>query len=529
MNKYLLALLPAALSLAACNRETPPAEPAPPAPTPAAAPATAAGIKPVDVPAGYGYPGNRAEFQAWADAWQIGNITTAAWNLWAGMTSDSGQQWEGAMLPVWETWCGIAETFSEAGCGTVLSRPSRGFQLPNQVGHAARKGGLAIVADTNVVSFNKFNPSMAAYLAAKHPGPGGTQYQYSSMKDQVALNAAWPAGTKPSGRKVLDAPYQPDQGDTVGFAGMETKPVIFIVKASGLTPMPLWQGPAQSTVPANAVPETWLTCVLLDPANTAGPDTQPVAATPQQIAQAVPSPGLACKSYLYAPLSTIYSFKLDQADADNWNKNQANNGDGGQGLTAAAGDYGVLAGMHVNTKAIERWTWQTYWWQPGPDAPDDFPGSKQGMTANVLGAWRNYAMCTAWNQTKGNASTEMVVCFNPYLETSSGIPAGQTSNCVSCHGVASFGAAAASGKPPVNATTSMNYPASYATPIDFKSDACTQSTPPGSQTCLGTFTQADFSWAMQGNARNDLPQPPAAPVGPAKPDAPGEPAAPSRP
>ena len=512
MKMRLLALMSTALLLAACNQAPPtePAKPAEPAPKPDAA--TAGIVKPVDIPAGYGYPGNRAEFQAWADTWQIDNITTAAWNLWAGMTSDSGQTWEGSNLPVWETWCGISETFSAAGCtATGMTRPSRGFQPARQIAHTARKAGLQLPADTNVVSFNKFNPSMAEYLATQHPGPGGT-YSYTSMQNQVNLNAAWPAGTPVADRKVVDAPYQPDNGDAIGFAGMETKPVIFVIKAAGLTPMPLWQGVQQSTTPANATPETWLTCVLLDPANTAGPDTVPVAATPEQIKLAVPSPNLACKSYLYAPLSTIYNFKMDQADADNWNKNLDNNGDQGQGLKAAAGDFGVLAGMHVNSKTMVNWTWETFWWQPGADAPNDFPGSKRGMTANVKGAWRNYAMCSAWNQTKGSASTEMVVCFNPFLETSSGIPAGQTSNCVSCHGVATFGAAAVSGTPPVNAATTMNYPASYSAPIDLTSNACTQSTPPGSPTCFADFTKTDFSWAMPGNARNDLPPAAAAPA-----------------
>ncbi len=88
MKMRLLALLPAALLLAACNREAPPA-PAPTPDPPAPAP-VAAGIKPVDVPAGFGYPGDRSEFQLWADEWKIEEITTAAWNLWAGMTSDSG-------------------------------------------------------------------------------------------------------------------------------------------------------------------------------------------------------------------------------------------------------------------------------------------------------------------------------------------------------------------------------------------------------------------------------------------------------
>lgn len=494
MKLRMLALVSSALLLSACTGREATPEPSS-KPTEASPPPTAsAGIKPVDVPMGFGYPGSRDEFQAWADTWQIDKITTTAWNLWAGMTSDSGQSWNGQALPVWETWCGNEEVFSVKGCSEVnRSRPSRKFQRPHQLGHTARLLGKSLPSDTQVVSFNKFNPSMAGYLAAQHPGPGSGNYSYISMQSLADLNAAWPTGTPTSARKVVDAPYQPDSNGTEGNAAMETKPVIFVVKAKGLTPMPLWMGPNQSTTPANATPETWFNCVLLDPANASGSATAPVPATPQQIAQMVPNSSMSCKTYLYAPLSTIYSFKMDAAEAADWNALVNNSGDGGQGLKAEAGDYGVLAGMHVNSKTITNWTWETFWWQPGADAPNNFPGSKLGMTDKVAGTWRNYAMCTAWNQTQGNASKNMVVCFNPFLETSSGIPAGQTSNCMSCHGTATAGSPL-SGSPPSLPT--LNYPAGYKKPIDFNNDPR-----------FATFTRTDFSWAIPGNAV-DMPSAP---------------------
>jgi hypothetical protein len=528
MKLRLLALVTGALLLSACGKGSAPTEPAKPA-EPATKPEVVVdGIKPVDIQPGFGYPGDRTTFQTWADNWEIDKITATAWDLWAGMTADSGQVWNGAPLPVWETWCGTGEAFSAQGCVT-LERPARSFVLASQIAHTAQKAGKPAPGDTSVVSFNKFNPPMANYLAAMHngPGPDGTTYSYTSQQSLANLNAAWPQGTSVADRSIAEAPY-----DANGSA-METKPVIFVVKANGLTPMPLWQGPAGAKDGAqlNAVPESWLTCVLLDPANSAGPDTAPVPATPEQIAHAVPNQALSCQTYLYAPLSTIYHFKLDQAEADNWNKNATNTGDAAECtdppgndppvclVKAEAGDYGVLAGMHVNTKTIVNWTWQTYWWQPGADTPDAFPGSKQGMTDKVKGAWRNYAMCTGWNQTQGNASKNMVVCFNPFLETSTGIPDGQSSNCMSCHGTATVGAPAVSGTPPTNAITTMNYPADYVAPIDFKSDACTQS--PSGNTCFKDFTRTDFSWAIPGNARDDLPQQASPPAAAAAAAAPG--------
>jgi len=498
MKRNTVVLAAGALMLASCSKQAPAPQPAPEAaPPPPPAVAAAPTITPVDVPAGYGYPGNRTEFQAWADTWQINNITTAAWNLWAGMTSDSGQKWNGAVLPVWETWCGTEEVFSATGC-TTLSKPGRRFERPHQFGHVAKLLGKAVKNDEGqVVSFNKFNPPMVKYLNTPQPGPGGANYNYVSMQSLASLNAAWPAETPISQRTVVEAPYQPDEGSTQGYTGMETKPVIFIVKANGLTPMPLWMGPKESTNTANSTPNTWYNCVLLDPTAPADPSVTPVPATPEQIAQAVASPGLSCKNYLYAPLATIYNFQLNAAEAADWNNVANNSGDSGQGLIASAGDYGVLVGMHVNSKTIKNWTWETFWWQPGKDAPNNFPGSKSGITDNVTGAWRNYAMCTAWHQTQGAASSKMVVCFNPYLETSSGIPAGQSSNCMSCHGVATVGSPLG-GTPEAPVLPSLNYPPDYKKPINFDTDPR-----------FSTFTKTDFSWAIQGDAIN-LPTPAAA-------------------
>lgn len=460
-------------------------------PTSVASPAatTSGTITPTDIPPGYGYPGDRQQIQTWADAWDTAKITQHTWDMWAGMTADSGQGFNGGKLPYWETWCGTEEVFGGT-CGTS-PRPGRPFRQASQLTHLARLKGTAAASPSGlaVVSFNKFNPSMAQYLQAQHAGPGTTgPYNYTSAPSLMALNKAWPPTTPTVDRKVEESPYQPTSPSAPGFAGIETKPVIFLVKATGLTPMPLWQGTAASTNQTNPTPDTWNMCVLLDPANTGGSNVAPVPATQQQIASKVASPSYGCKTYLYAPLGTIYSFKMDAADAAAWNNVQQNGG------TAVAGDYGVLAAMHVNTKEIINWTWQTFWWQPGGDPPNNFPGSKQGMTANVQGPWRNYASCSAYIQTQGKASTKMVVCFNPFLETSPGIPAGITSNCMSCHGTATVACCNDSPNNP-NKIKSLDYPPSYTKPISFGEGSV-----PIDPMFTG-YTRTDFSWAIPVNSK----------------------------
>jgi hypothetical protein len=470
--------------------------PPPPPPPPAdagvdARPPAEVPIVAVDIPPGFNYPGARDEIQGWADSWALSKITAKAWDLWGGMTSATEQRSGGVPLPVWETWCGNEEVFTKACGGGKRSRPLRSFRNAVQLTHFAKTTQnatqqAASPSDTRLASFNKFNPPMANYLQSTQPGPGNATYDYTQQTSLAALNAAWPATTKIADRKVNETPYVPPSGSEQGLSAIETKPVMFLVKQTGLSPVPLWQGIAASVPSANSdcskgpdarchpSPNLWTTCVLIDPKGTAQAGTKPVDATAEQVAS-VPADllqGMSCKKFLYAPLATIYSFQMNQQEADAFKAAQGNN-------NAAAGDYAVLTAMHVNTKEIVNWTWQTYWWQPGDDPPNNFPGSKGGMTDKVNGAWRNYAMCTAYSQTQGAQSKAMVVCFNPYLETDHSIPDGLQSNCMSCHGTATVGALGSNG------INTLGYPEEYRTPINFNTDPR-----------FAKFTRTDFSWAI---------------------------------
>ncbi len=132
--------------------------------------------------------------------------------------------------------------------------------------------------------------------------------------------------------------------------------------------------------------------------------------------------------------------------------------------------------MHVNTKEIVDWTWETFWWEAGLNSVENYPGGNSGMISKVKNEWRNYNMCTAYAQA--NLEGDMNVCFNPFLETSSGIPDGLRSNCVSCHGSANIGSNSGPG-----------YPATYDHPVNFA----------GSE--FSGVTRTDFSWAIPGDAQ----------------------------
>ena len=120
------------------------------------------------------------------------------------------------------------------------------------------------------------------------------------------------------------------------------------------------------------------------------------------------------------------------------------------GQTPEIGDYIVLLGMHVTTKEMDDWTFQTFWWMPSPHTAP-FGGDRP---ATVRPPFDNYQMCTAYSTVSppGPAGA-LPVCFNPYLETDLGptkaytmdgksFPpnpmAGTRSNCMNCHRRAAY-------------------------------------------------------------------------------------------
>ena len=309
-------------------------------------------------------------------------------------------------------------------------------------------------------------------------------YFYTSSSSLKALNETW--GDTPNiDRKVVDAPN----------TALELKPVLMWVKAEGLTAIPFWQGPKNSTdkncadvsveelrhpkpgQPATKChpdPSTWTHCVLIDP-NKSTNGLQP--ATEAQFAGADFTEAKGCTDAAnaqYGGINVLYNFKLSADEAAAFNKAQHPD------KPAKSADFMVFLAMHVNTKEIIDWTWQTYWWQGGQETPDEYPGSGADRTANIDAPWTNYNMCTAYAQTtQPDNKGDMNVCFNPYLETSSGIPDGLRSNCVTCHGTATVGTPKTGG-----------YPATYDHPIDF-----------GDPTYFGGATKTDFSWAIPSNAQ----------------------------
>jgi hypothetical protein len=394
----------------------------------------------------------------------VAALRAHAWKLWSGLTADSSQSYNGKVLPIWETWLSEQEAFSSVSSVAALGqqRVLRPFAIPSQLRHRARvpANGLSEQFATNsdtsrVLAFVKLNSDAAGFVAVSHPGPAGSgnPISYRSNSDLERLNDYFNSHSTPlAERKIVDFPA----------AATNLKIVFMPVKANGLSPVPIWAGPEKSSKPANPSTGTWTECVAVDPTNSkSGSGT--VTCNGKQVQAEV------------VHLDRFYSVRLDAARASA--VTQLLNLSGESAL--ADGDFQVLVAMHVTTKEIANWTWQTFWWQNGKDPPNKYPGSLDNLpdSSKVKGPWRNYVMCIADSIVvpSNDRNGSPVVCFNPYLEP--GLAEGISSNCMSCHARATVPGAPYPG---------TYHPNGWIDPADA--------------TVFSGQTKTDFVWAIQNSA-----------------------------
>lgn len=446
---------------------------------PTAAPDAMAGITPVPFPTnivpGFKFPEDTATIiNGWLGGYTAPYFDTVsiykhAWGIWAGLTAKSGEQWNGQELLVYETWPGISDIqdmikSGKTDCPTKkvsqkLSR-ARQFDHARSIFTGTLKAGETSDNDPGFWVTVSYDPSAACH----------------ATKNQLMDSAVIVSKIKPGG--IGSIPAFPRTSITI-------KPSYFVGKVTdSLIVIPVWPGP---TNPAQNYPtSSWKTKVYVDVKN-----SQPSGKIIVPVSSDTPSPSeikaATCN------LSDFIYFKLDAAAAAYLNQQDAT-----QGVKASAGDLALLVAMHVTSKEISNWTWQTFFWAPDPAKPL-FPSDAVAASlrpAQLQGAAGHYAVSTSYAMVRPNQpivggtnkGVSPVIGYNPFLEPGLGqlngpapnfpnklSPAmmwGMQSNCMSCHALASY-----PGNPPYTADQYI----SLDDPI-FK----------------GTV-QLDFAWSLQGN------------------------------
>lgn len=423
-------------------------------------------------------------------------IADHAWDVWLAMNADSGQRYNGTPLPVWETWYdstvvykldegpAVAATDSAQGGDVLMAKKpkrsvgsQRRFHRPNQFfkGHTAptstaRTDANPVTGNAGLLlTFNRFTQEMKDHV---------WNNSYWSKQMLTNLNTNWPASTPIAQRAIKPFPN----------TSIMTKPVFWIISGTEPTMVPYWNGLGSnaSTNTANPANPTWKQCVLADPTGKAKNDQDRVC-NQGQPGQTTMKAG----TYQVVPVSAtpaqsaFYAFQLTQQEVDDLKQFADELGNSNVNVSqVSVGNFALLVAMHVSTREIDNWTWQTFWWQPNLSQLAADPPTAMSPPATIPKPWNQYAGCTAYYMVTppGAPNGQPRLCYNPYLETDltglrgkekTGQGTGVQSNCMTCHRAAAW---------PTN---------QYA--IAFELD-------PGNPIWFTGNTKVDFAWSMQNFA-----------------------------
>ncbi len=382
--------------------------------------------------------GNGSESAAAPQAFE--NIVLHGWGLWTALTQPTGQVYAGQRLRVFETWITpeeLAAPAAPADARPVTGRPAGPqrralLRILDQSGHERNVRRLAMPAggppDDRVTGFVKYDPTAVDHI------------QTQKLLSLAALKQLLQGGAR-------QIPVFPP-------TALVVKTVFQVMSAPGLVGgryylLKAWPGPPGT--PQVWGPAQWPGGVWIDVrgggAGQGRIDAQPAA------------DGSTRTDETTYPVTSLINYRLTRDEAAAYNQEHT-------GAGVRAGDYAILVAMHVAGHEITRWTWQTYWWTPAPDAPP-LPSSAANASlrpVQLQGAPRHYAMALGYAMLSpdqpnvGGANVGLAVyTYNPWLETHfapadlpdslpgydpSGQAAGNNygveANCMSCHARANY-------------------------------------------------------------------------------------------
>jgi hypothetical protein len=408
---------------------------------------------------GYRFPESEATILNWikassnsADAAKAAEasrkIALHGWGIWTSLTAETNQVYQGQKIRVFETWFTPEDlTAGPDGGAAAVAAPARGrspLEPLRQFRHRAvnKPGGAAAAVSprARILGFVKYDPAATNHIVSQ-------KLLVKSVLSSLLSDGA---------NAIPPFPQ----------TAVSLKPVFMPISKKQLVgnryfPLPVWPGPPSPVKEFDS--DQWPGVAWID-IQGGGAGKGKVDMTPPN--QRDGSTRTDATTY---PVSSLINFKLTANDA-------ASIVAAGVNSDSAAGDYSILVGMHVTSKEITRWTWQTFWWTPSPDVAVA-PSSSDVVAARpaqLRGTPRNYAMSIAYATESpaqpnvgGSNVGESMYTYNPWLEAGFGpgilrdsIPGvyqdqvvsnayGVQTNCMSCHGGANYN--------PAGLTTAPDY------------------------------------------------------------------------
>ncbi|QEC40190.1 hypothetical protein [Pseudobacter ginsenosidimutans] len=448
-------------------------------------------IVPVELPVivpGFNFPEDSNTIYSWLnnpampDKYDSVSVYKHGWGIWAGLTAKTDQVYGGDTLLAYQTWLGVTEVQTQIvngskACDASAKTMRAVLSRPHQFGHHLSPIERAQLLQVQEDSVTKH----AQFMVTVSYDPNAACY---AIKNQILKQSVLNTYAKAGGIGAI--PPFPQKAITI-------KPSYYIAEASdGLVRIPVW--PGQPSKLEAFGPDKWNNYVYVDMSNKQQPNKPLVpvkinTTSPDSIANATVN------------LNDFIHFSIDEQMASHINKSDSTEGVQGK-HRAKAGEVAILVCMHVATKEISNWTWQTYYWAPNPATP--FAPSSNVVASlrpsQLQGAASHYAMQTAYamvlpNQpiTGGtNVGVQPLLTYNPYLEAGfhgtapepradfqlpsvllPGPQFGIQTNCMSCHAMA----------------TQSNAPG-YTTDMYISMN---------DTALFNNQVQLDFAWSVQGN------------------------------
>jgi hypothetical protein len=386
----------------------------------------------VNITESYKYPMDSITINRWIKNNNFKAMYKHSWNVWEHLTAPL----ENGKLR-YQTWSSPAQILEKLNNTPKNEKKGLLFKKPSQFGHAKAK--QKIFDDTDMVEVVAYNK------AAEQFAIDNKIFYLSSLKSMQ----------KGAYSKI---PEFPSKTITI-------KPVYKVITknklSDGIYTMAAWNGPEYKK---GGFPEKdWGSCIHVNTSE--NNDKNPSGTLHYNCNDRTTE-----NTYF---LNDFIHFKITKEQAVSYNKEIK--GDIEQKSISTSekkkllqeslseeGDVALLVGMHVATKEIKRWVWQTYWWSPTPLTPatpssNDIASSRNGI--KLQGAANHYAMGVVYSMLipaqpyeGGKSEGELVVAFNPYLESGFGegtfsgstsyvynngnkikTDLGVTTNCMTCH------------------------------------------------------------------------------------------------
>jgi len=292
-------------------------------------------------------------------------------------------------------------------------------------------------------------------LAARKRRPGDTVAVANNLWVTVSYDpemACYAINNKLFKQSVINRYYQPNgYGQISPFPNnsLFIKPTYLEYAASAkVLQMPVWINPPNPPDSLNVFDSNQFPlCVYVDVMNGQPNNRTLVPVTPGCTSKdSIANATCNINDFIHFTIDSTMAAFMNQQDSIQ---------DVGAGSPPDPGNRVLLVAMHVGTKEISNWTWQTFYWTPIPSNPGS-PGSSLSaslLPSAVQGAARHYAANAAYVMTTPNNSPSRdagsMFGYNPYLEGGFGpstfnVPNlyqpsfkyGMQCNCMSCHSLA---------------------------------------------------------------------------------------------